>query len=124
MFWKRHRRKSTIPESINVYLRGEVPIVQLPLVEEQWGFYDPKRGRIVIKEDLPEVQKHIVLLHQFLDLTRHMINVNDVKTFTESAPLVMLHLMAEAGLYSGLTAKQVSEYIVAETDREAAGIDA
>ncbi len=112
--------KSSIPDSIDVYLRGRVPIVQENLADEQWGLYDPKRHRIVINQNLDEMQKHVVLINQFLEMTRDMLPVHTVGEYTQAAPMVLIHLMVEAGLYRGLTPEQVRTFIAEATDAEAA----
>lgn len=111
---------SGLPKYVEVAGHGKIPIVLEPLVQEQWGIWDAKRGRIVIKEDLPDAVKHIVLLNQFLLLTKNLLGSTDLDTFIQAAPLLLLHLMTEAGVYKGVDRADVLRYLAAEMDKKRA----
>jgi len=115
-FFKGAGKKSSLPEYIDVYKTGRVPVVQEDLVDEQWGVYDPKRNRIVINKRIPEVAKHMVLVHQMLELTKGLLATDHLPTFVQASPILMLHLMTEAGVYNGVTAEEVVQYIINEED--------
>lgn len=110
-----------LPKFIDIKGVGKVPIVLEPLSEEQWGLFDPKRQRIVISDQIPDPLKHVVLMHQVLDMTKNLLEVSSLKDFLQQSPMVLLHILTEAGLYTGVKAEEVSRFIDEQADSMSRG---
>lgn len=110
--------KIGLPPYIEVAGHGKIPIVMEPLSEEEWALWDQKRGRIVIKEDLSDTQKHVAFLNQILQLAKTLLGEKDLDTFIQAAPLVLLHILTEAGVYTALPRADVLRFLAEEMDRQ------
>lgn len=112
---RRIRTRSTKLFGDSITLRESLP--QEALGDEPYGYWAPATGEIVIRRDQPWIEKHIVLIHEFLhaadDVTRSTRKNKRLishEAITVISP-VLLMLFTEFGLWrSGPTKAELRRF--------------
>ena len=80
------------------------------------GYWDPKVGEIVIDSTIDEIDKHAVLIHEFMHLIDDVLVQNGVRKKRSSHELILhmadnlLVLLIVSGLITKFTIEEVFEF--------------
>lgn len=103
-----------IPERITIY-GWSVSVVQKSL-GGPLGYYDRILGEIALEIAQPEAGKHVVLMHELIHFAADCLVGNGAicrqpaEKFVEGAAPILLHALVSAGLYSGLSERELDRF--------------
>ncbi len=86
-------------------------------VDDGLASFDERNGELIIRGDLPEAGKHVVLIHELLHLAESMCEQAGIldervnHDFIHQAAPVILAALVDCGFYTGIGLQEMKEFI-------------